>query len=134
MDARIELQVASDMPIDIASAVIKYVMGDVETEDDRKRCIAELKEIERHIASYVRCQEELYGVHNVYSLSQTDSGDGLAYDRYVKEEEEKAGHDITDADIYIAQSEYLPQKLGENGVDVNAFSQEVFGYYIVYYR
>lgn len=78
--------------------------------------------------------EELYGVHNVYSLSQTDSGDGLAYDRYVKEEEEKAGHDITDADIYIAQSEYLPQKLGENGVDVNAFSQEVFGYYIVYYR
>lgn len=40
MDARIELQVASDMPIYIASELIKYVMGDVETEDDRKRFIA----------------------------------------------------------------------------------------------
>ena len=65
MDAKIELQVSSDLPIDIASAVIKYVMGDVETEDDRKRCIAELKEIERHIDSYVRYQEELYGVNDM---------------------------------------------------------------------
>ena len=40
MDARIELQVASDMPIDIASAVIKYVMGDVKTGDERKSFIA----------------------------------------------------------------------------------------------
>lgn len=31
MDARIELQVASDMPIDIASAVIKYAIGNVGT-------------------------------------------------------------------------------------------------------
>ena len=40
MDARIELQVATDMPIDIASAVIKYVMGDVKTGDERKSFIA----------------------------------------------------------------------------------------------
>lgn len=65
MDSRIELQVASNLPIDIASAVIKYGMGNVETEDERKRCIAELKEIARHIDSYVRCQEELYGVHDM---------------------------------------------------------------------
>lgn len=65
MDARIELQVASDLPIDIASAVVKYAMSNVETEDERKRCIAELKEIARHIDSYVRCQEELYGVHDM---------------------------------------------------------------------
>lgn len=65
MDARIELQVASDLAIDIASAVIRYSMGSVETEDGRKRCIAELKEIARHIDSYVRCQEELYGVHDM---------------------------------------------------------------------
>lgn len=65
MDAKIELQVSSDLPIDIASAVIKYVIGNVETEDERKRCIAELKEIERRIASYVLCQEELYGVHDI---------------------------------------------------------------------
>ena len=65
MDARIELQVASDLPIDIASALIKYVMGDVKTGDERKRFIAGLKEIERHIDSYVRCQEELYGVHDI---------------------------------------------------------------------
>lgn len=65
MDARIELQVASDMPIDIASAVIKYCIGNVETEDERKRCIAGLKEIARHIDSYVRCQEELYGVNDM---------------------------------------------------------------------
>ncbi len=65
MDTRIELQVASDLPIDIASAVIKYGMGNVKNEDERKRCIAELKEIARHIDSYVRCQEELYGVHDM---------------------------------------------------------------------
>ena len=65
MDAKIELQVASNLPIDIASAVIKYCIGNVETEDERKRCIAELKEIERHIDSYVRCQEELYGVNDM---------------------------------------------------------------------
>lgn len=65
MDARIELQVVSDLPIDIASAVIKYGMGNVENEDERKRCIAELKEIARHIDSYVRCQEELYGVDDM---------------------------------------------------------------------
>lgn len=40
MDARIELQVSSDLPIDIASALIKYVMGDVKTGDERKRFIA----------------------------------------------------------------------------------------------
>lgn len=78
--------------------------------------------------------EELYGVHNVYALPQTDSGDGLAYDRYLSEGEEKNGIEITDADIYIAQSEYLPQKLREKGVEPDEFSQEVFGYYIVYYR
>lgn len=66
MDARIELQVASDMPIDIASAVIKYVIGNVETEDERKRCIAGLKEIARHIDSYVRCHEELYIVNDIH--------------------------------------------------------------------
>lgn len=65
MDTRIELQVASNLPIDIASAVIKYGIGNVENEDERKRCIAELKEIARHIDSYVRCQEELYGVHDM---------------------------------------------------------------------
>lgn len=65
MDTRIELQVARDLPIDIASAVIKYGMGNIETEDERKRCVAELKEIARHIDSYVRCQEELYGVHDM---------------------------------------------------------------------
>lgn len=65
MDSRIELQVASDLPIDIASAVIKYSIGNVENEDERKRCIAELKEIARHIDSYVRCQEELYEVHDM---------------------------------------------------------------------
>lgn len=65
MDARIELQVVSDLPIDIASAVIRYVMGDVTAEDGRKICITELKEIARHIDSYVRCQEELYGVHDM---------------------------------------------------------------------
>ena len=42
MDTRIELQVASNLPIDIASAVIKYGIGNVENEDERKRCIAEL--------------------------------------------------------------------------------------------
>lgn len=40
MDSRIELQVASDMPIDIASAVIKYYIGNVGTGDERKRFIA----------------------------------------------------------------------------------------------
>ena len=65
MDAKIELQVSSDLPIDIASAVTKYGIGNVETEEDRKRCIAELKEIARHIDSYVRCQEELYGVNDM---------------------------------------------------------------------
>lgn len=65
MDSRIELQVASCLPIDIASALIRYVMCDVTAEDERKRCIAELKEIARHIDSYVRCQEELYGVHDM---------------------------------------------------------------------
>lgn len=65
MDAKIELQVSSDLPIDIASALIKYVIGNVETEDERKRCIAELKEIARHIDSYVLCQEELYGVYDM---------------------------------------------------------------------
>ena len=40
MDARIELQVSSDLPIDIASAVIKYAIGNIETEDERKRFIA----------------------------------------------------------------------------------------------
>ena len=65
MDEKIELQVASNLPIDIASALIKYVMGDVKTGDERKRFIAGLKEIERHIDSYVRCQEELYGVHDM---------------------------------------------------------------------
>ena len=33
MDSRIELQVASDLPIDIASALIRYVMGDVTAEE-----------------------------------------------------------------------------------------------------
>lgn len=65
MDARIELQVASDLPIDVASAVIKYGMSNVKTEEERKCCIAELKEIARHIDSYVRCQEELYRVHDI---------------------------------------------------------------------
>lgn len=65
MDARIELQVASDMPIDIASAVIKYCIGNVGTGDERKRFIAGPKEIARHIDSYVRCQEELYGVNDM---------------------------------------------------------------------
>ena len=65
MDSKIELQVASNLPIDMASAVIKYGMGNVETEDERKRYIAELKEIARHIDYYVRCQEELYGVHDM---------------------------------------------------------------------
>ena len=40
MDAKIELQVASDLPIDIASAVIKYVIGNVGTGYERKRFIA----------------------------------------------------------------------------------------------
>ena len=53
MDAKIELQVSSDLPIDIASALIKYCIGNVGTGDERKRCIAELKEIARHINSYV---------------------------------------------------------------------------------
>ena len=65
MDAKIELQVSSDLPIDIASAVIKYGMCNIKTEDERKSCIAGLKEIARHIDSYVRCQEELYGVHDM---------------------------------------------------------------------
>ena len=65
MDSRIELQVASDMPIDIASALIKYVIGNVGTGDERKRFIAWPKEIARHINSYVRCQEELYGVNDM---------------------------------------------------------------------
>lgn len=65
MDAKIELQVSSDLPIDIASALIKYCIGNVGTGDERKRCIAELKEIARHINSYVRCQEELYGVYDM---------------------------------------------------------------------
>lgn len=66
MDAKIELQVSSDLPIDIASAVIKYGMGNIKTEDERKRCIAGLKEIARHIDSYVRCQEELYRVNDMH--------------------------------------------------------------------
>lgn len=36
MDANIELQVSSDLPIDIASALIKYCIGNVGTEDERK--------------------------------------------------------------------------------------------------
>ena len=40
MDARIELQVSSDLPIDIASAVIKYSIGNVKTGGERKRFIA----------------------------------------------------------------------------------------------
>lgn len=40
MDAKIELQVSSDLPIDIASAVIKYGMGNIKTGDERKRFIA----------------------------------------------------------------------------------------------
>ena len=66
MDAKIELQVSSDLPIDIASAVIKYGMGNIKTEDERKSCIVGLKEIARHIDSYVRCQEELYRVNDMH--------------------------------------------------------------------
>lgn len=40
MDAKIELQLSSDLPIDIASAVIKYYIGNVGTGDERKRFIA----------------------------------------------------------------------------------------------
>lgn len=66
MDAKIELQVASDLPIDIASAVIRYAMSCVTTDDERKTCITELKEIARHIDYYVRCQEELCRVNDMH--------------------------------------------------------------------
>jgi hypothetical protein len=78
--------------------------------------------------------QELYGAGNVYALSQTDATDTLARDRYLREGEADRSIEITDADIYVVQNEYLPIKLQEKGVYLSDYSYEIFGYYIVYYK
>jgi hypothetical protein len=106
----------------------------VENYDDKDTNIVISTQYGEWNMAFSAFMEELYGIHNVYALPQSDAGDGLAHDRYLAEGEEDVGIDITDADIYVVQNEYLPQKLAEKNIDLSRFSQEVFGYYIVYYR
>lgn len=78
--------------------------------------------------------EELYGVKHTYALSQSDPDNEIAVDRYDLEHEVQETLTIPEADIYVAQREFLPFKMRDCGVDYTQMHQEVFGNYIVYVK
>ena len=77
--------------------------------------------------------EELYGVDQTYGLNQTDPDANEAIDRYVINHTEPGMLPIAEADIYVAQKEFLPIKMRENGVEYTGMQSEIFGNYMIFY-
>lgn len=78
--------------------------------------------------------EELYGVDQTFALSQSDPYNDIALDRYVIGNEPAQTLTIPEADIYVAQKEFLPIKMQDYGMDYSQMQQEVFGNYIIYVK
>lgn len=78
--------------------------------------------------------EELYGVDQTYGLNQTDPDANEAMDRYVIDHTEPGMLPIAEADIYVAQKEFLPIKMRENGVEYTEMQSEVFGNYMIFFQ
>lgn len=78
--------------------------------------------------------EELYGVDETYGLNQTDPAVNEAQDRYVVGDTEVGTLSIPEADIYVAQKEFLPIKMRENGVEYTEMQSEVFGNYMIFFQ
>lgn len=78
--------------------------------------------------------EELYGVDGTYGLNQSDPTVTEAKDRYVVGDKEAGTLSIAEADIYVAQKEFLPIKMRENGVEYTEMQSEVFGNYMIFYK
>ena len=68
MSMTITLETDSDMPIDIASAIIKSRMGnlryaDAECYEQQKQCIlCDLEELADHILDFVKCNRKIHEV------------------------------------------------------------------------
>lgn len=77
--------------------------------------------------------EELYDVDYVYSLSQTSSTD-QAVDRYMVKGETQETISLSDADIFIAQQEFLPEKMRACGIEYTQLQQEIFGNYMIFIK
>lgn len=78
--------------------------------------------------------EELYGVKHTFALSQSDQDNRTANDRYVIGEETEQTIDVTEADLYVAQLEFLPMKMRECGLEYTQMQQEIFGNYIIFMK
>lgn len=78
--------------------------------------------------------EELYGVDKTYGLSQSDPAVNEAEDRYVVGNKEAGTLGISEADIYVAQKEFLPIKMRENGLEYTEMQSEVFGNYMIFFQ
>lgn len=75
--------------------------------------------------------EEIYGIDKTYSLSQSETDNTVAKDRYVIGEKEPGVMTIPEADIYVAQKEFLTIKMRECGVEYTEMEHEIFGSYMI---
>ena len=68
MSMTITLETDSDMPIDIASAIIKNRMGNLRYanaecyEQQKQGILCELEELADHILDFVKCNRKIYEV------------------------------------------------------------------------